>query len=143
MATEDGIRGLIVEKLGTILIVDDTDIVLDVLVAILKRASFIVLVANSGPTALKVATSYTGKIDLLICDVKMPGMSGIDLAETLELSRQGIRVLLIGGEPMPDHRWTFIQKPFLPTRLLEMINVVLRAPDQTQHIRHFSAESSE
>ena len=40
---------------------DDTDIVLEVLVAILKAASFVVLVANSGPTALKVAASYTGK----------------------------------------------------------------------------------
>lgn len=142
MATEDGIRG-IVEKLGTILIVDDTDIVLEVLVAILKAAGFVVLVANRGPSALKVAASYTGKIDLLICDVKMPGMSGIELAETLELSKQGIRVLLIGGESMSDHRCTFIQKPFLPTRLLEMINVVLRAPGQTQHIRHFGAESPE
>ena len=49
------------EKLETVLVVDDTDFVREVLVAILKYANFAVLQANNGPNALKLAANYAGR----------------------------------------------------------------------------------
>jgi two-component system cell cycle sensor histidine kinase/response regulator CckA len=66
------------ETLETILVVDDTDLVIEVVVAVLKNANFHVLHADSGAHALKLAADYVGRIDLLLSDVKMPGMSGPD-----------------------------------------------------------------
>jgi len=65
--------------------------------AILKRANFRVLVANSGPDALKVAGKTDGKIDLLLSDVDMSQMSGPDLGETLKKTRLDLRVMLMSG----------------------------------------------
>ena len=69
------------------LVVDDDEKVLKVVAAILERASFRVLLANSGPDALKVAEKTDGKIDLLLSDVDMHDMSGPDLGETLNKTR--------------------------------------------------------
>ena len=125
----------LIDKLETILVVDDTDFVREVLVAILKYAKFVVLQANSGPNALKLAANYAGRIALLLTEVKMPEMSGPYLAETLKESRPDIHVLLTGGDSlMFDYGWAFIQKPFAPAKLLEMINVVLHRADGSSEL---------
>ena len=131
------------EKLETILVVDDTDFVREVLVAILKYANFAVLQANNGPNALKLAANYAGRIDLLLTEVKMPEMSGPYLAETLKQSRPDIHVMFIGGDLLVfDYGWAFIQKPFKPVKLLEMINVVLHtAVGSRQFVSHKAAGS--
>ena len=117
------------ERLETILVVDDTDI-LGTVVAVLQDAKFHVLHANSGPNALKLAANYAGRIDLLLSDMKMPGMSGPDLGEALKRSRPDMHVLFIGGDLLLfNYGWAFIQKPFMPLKLLEMVNVVLHTVD--------------
>jgi two-component system cell cycle sensor histidine kinase/response regulator CckA len=121
---------LLARKLETILVVDDTDEVLKVVVSILEIAKFHVLKATSGPNALELAANHAGRIDLLLSDVQMPGMSGPDLGEALKRSRPDIHVMLMSGFTGENllalnHRWAYIQKPFVPVKLLEMINVVL------------------
>jgi two-component system cell cycle sensor histidine kinase/response regulator CckA len=126
--TEQGsIPGSSVEKLETVLVVDDTDIVRELLVKILREANFLVLEADSGAAALKLAADYEGRIDLLLSDITMPGMSGHDLVKSLTASRPEVRVLLTGGDFLDqgaDH--AFIQKPFSALQLIEMIQSVLR-----------------
>jgi two-component system, cell cycle sensor histidine kinase and response regulator CckA len=118
--------------LVTILVVDDTDFVLDVLVIVLKQANFVVLQANSGPHALKLAASYLGRIDLLLTDVEMPGMSGPYLAHSLKLARPEMRVMFTGGDFLDQNEGcTFIQKPFTAVHLIEKINSILHTDDQT------------
>ena len=56
---------------------------LDVIATILKAANFFVLQANSGRDALALSASYRGRIDLLLTDVKMPGMSGPYLVDEI------------------------------------------------------------
>jgi hypothetical protein len=85
------------ERLATILVVDDVEDVLNVLVRILETADFDVLQANSGPSALSVASNYSGEIDLLLSDVQMPGMSGPALADSLRQSRPDIQVILMSA----------------------------------------------
>ncbi len=63
----------------TILVVDDNEMVLKTVVAILKASNFRVLSADNGPTAIKLSKETNERIDLLLSDVDMPLMSGPDL----------------------------------------------------------------
>jgi CheY-like chemotaxis protein len=131
------------EELKTILVVDDCDFVLEVLVATLK-AAFLVLQANSGSKAIKLAAGYADRIDLLLAAVEMRGMSGPYLAEALRKSRPEIRVMLSCGDILVgDFGCTLIQKPFMPAKLIEMVRVVLHAPGKSHVTRQFSAGSAE
>ena len=128
---------LLARKLETILVVDDADEVLNVVVSILEIAKFHGLQANSGPNALELAASYDGRIDLLLSDVQMPGMSGPDLGEAFKQSRPDTHVMLMSGFTGENllalnYGWAFIQKPFAPVKLLEMINVVLHTAWRSQ-----------
>jgi DNA-binding NtrC family response regulator len=131
-----------IKPLKTILVVDDDDAVLQVVVAILKAENFVVLQANSGAKALKLAGDYAGTIDLLLSDVQMPEMSGPDLGEALQKTRPDVRVMLMSGFRGGDllvltYGWAFIDKPFVATKLVEMVNVVLHTPDQSQGTHQF------
>ena len=125
------------ETLETILVVDDTDLVIEVVVAVLKNANFHVLHADRGARALKLAADYVGRIDLLLSDVKMPGMSGPDLGTSLKKFGPDMHLMFmsgfIGGDLLVlNYGWSYIQKQAVPVKLPEMINAVLHTPDKSQ-----------
>ena len=130
------------EKLETILVVEDTDVLLELIVTVLNRANFVVLQATSGLDALSVAGDHPGKIDLLLSDVRLPGMSGHEVAEALQQSRPEMHVMFMSGYAGGDmlvlnYGWAFIEKPFVSKKLVEMINVVLHTPDRSQGNRQY------
>ncbi len=121
----------------TILVVDDNEVVLKFVVAILKRAAFQVLSAQDGAGAIEVAQQTDGRIDLLLSDVDMPLMSGPDLGETLKKARPDLHVMLMSGGAngsllVLNYGWAFIQKPFVPAKLVQMITDVLNSPNRSQ-----------
>ncbi len=121
----------------TILVVDDNEEVLKIVVAILKRANFQVLSAADGAGCHQVAQQTEGRIDLLLSDVDMPLMSGPDLGETLKKTRPDMHVMLMSGGAngnllVLNYGWAFIQKPFVPAKLVEMVTDVLNSPDRSQ-----------
>ena len=124
-------------KLETILVVDDNELVLGAVVAILKRANFHVLSADNGANAIQLANETEGKIDLLLSDVDMPLMSGPDLGEALKKVRPNMHVMLMSGGAngnllVLNYGWAFIQKPFVSTKLVQMVWRVLHSPDRSQ-----------
>jgi DNA-binding NtrC family response regulator len=125
------------KKQRTILVVDNFNAETNVVVDILEAADFIVLHANMGYSALRVAASYPGGIDLLLSDLKMPGMSGPDLSAAMKESRPEMHVMFATSFPSGEllvlnYGWAFIDKQFVAAKLVEMINVVLQTPDQSQ-----------
>jgi DNA-binding NtrC family response regulator len=125
------------ETLETILVVDDYEAVLKIVAAILESANFRVLTAGSGAAALTLAEGMDRKIDLLLSDVEMPEMSGPDLGELLKKTRPDLRVMLMSGAPngnllVLNYGWAYIQKPFVPVKLIEMITEVLHSPNRSQ-----------
>jgi len=123
--------------LETILVVDDDQWVLHVVVTILQRARFHVLSAANGTNAVKLARETKGRIDLLLSDVDMPLMSGPDLGEELKKDRPELHVMLMSGGAdgnllVLNYGWAFIQKPFVPTKLVEMVTEVLHSRDRSQ-----------
>src|SRR3954467_5384728 len=85
----------------TVLVVDDHSLVLTTLVKTLARAGFEVLSAASGEEALEIASNLHRRIDLLICDLLLPGMQGTEFALRLADVHPETRYLFISG--LPDH----------------------------------------
>jgi len=81
----------------TILLAEDDRQVRELVADFLKRYGYNVLKAAGGEEAQGVSAAYQGEIPLVVTDVAMPGMSGIELAEWLKIQRPGIRVLYITG----------------------------------------------
>ena len=117
----------------TVLVVDDHSLVLTTLVKTLVRAGFEVLSALSGEEALEIASHLHRPIDLLVCDVILPGMQGTELAYRLADVHPETRCLFISG--MPDHPpishavaasgQALLPKPFLPQALVRKAREVL------------------
>src|ERR1700688_835383 len=88
---------LLVVATETILVVDDTPLVLSSVSLILKNAGFTVLSASSPEEAIQISRDFAGTIHLLLTDVMMPRMSGPDLAKKLVQERTGLRVMMMTG----------------------------------------------
>ena len=125
------------EKRETILVVDDDEAVRALVVAILERADFKVISADSGPNAVSLSKKTDGKIDLLLTDWDMPEMSGIALGQALKLSRPDMHVMQMSGGAhdtlmVLNYGWAFLQKPFVGAKLVEMVTEVMHSPDRSQ-----------
>jgi hypothetical protein len=109
----------------TILLAEDEEMVRELAIEIFQGAGYTVLDAPNGADALAVCDRHEGRIDLLVTDMVMPGMDGIELARRVCDSRPGIPVLFMSGyvedakerlEDLNEGR-AFLQKPITPTKL--------------------------
>jgi len=117
-----------------VLLVDDEPIIREMVKEILSRAGVAVLTAVDGQDGLDVSRSYAGPVDVLLADVRMPRMSGPELAACLRAERPRTKVLLMSGYPSPDlkdcvNERDFIGKPFDRTVLFEKIQSLLELAD--------------
>ena len=133
-------------SLETILLVEDDAIVRDTVHAILERAGYCVLPAASGKEAIQTESHTKGTIHLLLSDVMMPDMSGPAAAQILKKQRPEMRVILMSGYEGGDmlflnYGWHFIEKPFLPAKLVERVKDVLCTPERSQGEDHFDTRA--
>jgi PAS domain S-box-containing protein len=120
----------------TVLVVEDQDTVRRVTTAILQGQGYRVLDAPGGAQALSASSDFPDRIDLLITDVAMPGMTGLELAQRLLALRPGIRVLYTSGytanvivhQGVLDPNVAYLPKPFTPEALASKVREVLEAP---------------
>jgi len=122
------------------------DTTLELVAKILETANFVVIQAKSGVQAVELSADYAGKIDLLLSDVQMPGMSGPALGDELKRSRPDIHVMFMsaftGGSLLVlNYGWAFIEKPFVASKLMEMVNVVLHTPDKSQGSHQYDSRN--
>lgn len=112
----------------TILVADDEEPLRNLLCRLLERNGYAALPALDGPDALRIASEYPGPIDLLLADVRMPGMQGPELYRCLESQRPGLRVLFMSGyvgSRIGDA--PFLRKPFTPDVLLQNVRALLHS----------------
>jgi PAS domain S-box-containing protein len=119
-----------------ILLVEDEPAVQLLERRVLEMGRYEVLVASSGEEALTLLDGHAARIDLLVTDVVMPGMTGRELAEAVARRRPGLRALFLSGYT-PDEvlrqgvradEAHFLQKPFTPSSLLGKVREVLSRP---------------
>lgn len=110
----------IIHRTETLLLVDDEQVVLDVGRAMLDKLGYQVMTASTGTQAVEVYRSNRDKIEMVILDMIMPGMSGSETFDALQAINPEIRVLLSSGYSIDGEATTilekgcrgFIQKPF-------------------------------
>jgi signal transduction histidine kinase/CheY-like chemotaxis protein len=118
----------------TVLVVEDTDPVRDAARAALRRLGYHVLTAPGGAEALALLEQHAGPVHLLLTDVRMPGMSGPEVAQRVRASRPGIRVLYMtgyGGDALagtPVDPRDIVEKPFTLDGLGRRVREALGVP---------------
>ncbi|HJQ65043.1 MAG TPA: ATP-binding protein [Gemmatimonadales bacterium] len=112
-----------------ILVVEDDDQVRTVVSKGLPRLGYEVLVVRNAEEALALIDKHPGRIDLLLTDVVMPGLSGPQLADRLTARRPETRVVFMSGYPEAQdpalgfslNGRSYLQKPFALAELAEKI----------------------
>jgi hypothetical protein len=116
--------------------VEDDGKVREVVAVALREAGYVVLEADGGPAALAHLDARAARVDLLIVDLVMPGMSGRDLVQRWRAVYPETRTLFISGYTdttayrqgdLPTGS-DFIQKPFAPSALARKVREVLERP---------------
>lgn len=96
---------------------------------VLQASGYTVLEAADGPAALRLAGEHAGPIHLLLTDVFMPGMNGLEVADRVVALRPEIRTVYVSGyteEAVTHHARLdpgaeFLRKPFLPRTLVRTV----------------------
>jgi len=119
---------------GTVLVVDDEEIVRNLLKRLLERLGFEVLLANDGEQAVEIFELRRAEIELVFLDLTMPVMSGEEAFECIRALDQDVRVVLCSGYSearvsarFEHHRPTaFLEKPFRIVDVSRVVDLALR-----------------
>jgi len=117
----------------TVLLAEDEPAVCDLVRAILSSRGYTVLSARLPQEAERIAETHQRKIDLVLTDVIMPGMSGAELSKRIARRIPGIKVLFMSGyiddsvvrQGISENETAFLQKPFTPLSLAKKVREVL------------------
>jgi CheY-like chemotaxis protein len=124
----------------TILVVDDEPLVRNLLQSVLRRQGYTVLLATDGADALEMLKTNWEPVHLVLTDMQMPGMSGLELARRLAADYPRAKVLFMSGhhpetvDPQGEARASapYLSKPFSVEVLLGTIRRVLATADRTR-----------
>ena len=118
------------KNLKTVLVVDDDPSILSLVKEQLSSYEYLPILASSGEEALEIASET--QIDLLLTDVKMPGINGIDLVKQFSTLYPKTRVLFMSVFTLPSSLYSIcgremvlLQKPFLVDALIKKMETVL------------------
>ena len=126
--------GLMLAGEETILLVEDEEQIRSLACVALEEAGYSVLTAANGQDALTLVQHHQGPIHLLLTDVIMPGMSGVQLNEQILSVYTGIKTLYVSGYannkldfPMlhSTEHTAYLPKPFTPDALTQKVREVL------------------
>jgi DNA-binding response OmpR family regulator len=119
----------------TVLVVDDEPRIVELARDYLEHAGFAVLTASDGPSALRAAR--TRKPDVLVLDLGLPGMDGLDVARELRRDSSVPIVMLTARDDELDRILgleigadDYVTKPFSPRELVARIRAILRRVDR-------------
>jgi DNA-binding NtrC family response regulator len=123
-----------------IFVVDDEPVIASTLAAILKQHGYSARAFNSPLEALAAARAKAP--DLLISDVAMPGLSGVDLAIKMKIQYPGCKILLFSGQAATldlleaarsqGHNFQLLEKPVHPSTMLSRVAELEAAPRLTE-----------
>jgi len=121
------------DGVGTVVLVDDEEVVRATASSALNRHGYKVLLATNSNSAMDLLSSYRNDVSLVILDLTMPEMNGQDLLPKLRAIQPGVKVLVSSGydeaEAMAMFKEQpvsgFIQKPYTCRKLAEKVRSIL------------------
>jgi two-component system, cell cycle sensor histidine kinase and response regulator CckA len=132
-------RPLPVNGTATILVVEDDERLRTGLVRHLTKHGYRILEAGHGQAALQQLEDCNGQVDLLITDLVMPGIHGLELARRAAQQYPAIRVILMSGyaeHPVLERatigEHLFLEKPFAIGDLTQLVERTLTTRPETQ-----------
>ena len=111
---------------GAILLVDDDDSIRRLVKVSLERAGYAVFVASDGVLGLALFKQRQREIALLLTDVAMPNMNGLELADRILELDETLPVVFMSATSGADRGNGCVSKPFLGAELIAKIGTVLR-----------------
>ena len=110
---------------GTVLIVEDEPLSLELLSEFLSNYGLNILIAEDGRSAINIYTEYEGKIDLVLMDIMLPDLDGITIYKEILQHNPSAKIIFISGY-LQEHfseilKHPFMQKPLTPAQLLSKI----------------------
>ena len=125
--------GVAARAQGTILLVEDEEAVRALATRILVREGYTVLAASRGDEAVSLFARHQREVTLLVSDLVLPGLGGIEIAQRLREMRPALKVLLMSGYTDRDvgtiacesEGMAFMQKPFTPDVLTRRVSELL------------------
>ncbi len=124
----------------TILVVDDEPVVLDLACDILRVYGYRTLTAHDGEEAIGVYEDRTTEIDLVLLDLTMPKLGGVDCASKLKALNPDVRLIASSGysahakDMLTDRVNAFVPKPYGPEELARTVRSVLDDPNHPAHL---------
>lgn len=124
---------------ATILIVEDDASLRTACRRLLERDCYAVIAAADGHEAILLANAFSARIDLILTDMVLPGLSGCEIVARLRSKRPDIRVLYMSGyaddeicrRGLPNESVRLLEKPFTAIQLLNAVRASLHlAPDR-------------
>src|SRR5262249_30824673 len=129
---------------GTILFADDESTIRSYVGRILRREGFELLEAVDGADALQKLQNHGSRVDLLLTDIRMPRMDGVELAGMVTEMYPGTPVVYMSGYPFTLEQertqdspsaCAFVPKPFDRKALLEAVLKCLAPPADTEKVQ--------
>ncbi|MDM8541750.1 response regulator [Desulfococcaceae bacterium HSG9] len=120
---------------GTILLIEDEEIICDVTETLLKNLGYNVLTAQNGAEAVSLAKNFEGEIDLALLDIGLPDMKGGEIYHLITKERPDMKVIVCSGfsidgpvqKILDAGAHGFIQKPYTFAALSARLKKVLEA----------------
>lgn len=125
--------GMTAMKKKLVLVAEDEVLIREFEIATLKRAGFEVLSAMNGIEGAALFARHFHEIELIVSDISMPGMTGLELAAFARTIRPDVKIVIASGSIANEDReeagWIenskFVAKPFTATELLDAITGLL------------------
>jgi CheY-like chemotaxis protein len=126
----------VVKGTGTVLLVDDEELVLEVGKELLEAMGYRVLAAKNGKEAVDIYRKNQDDLDIVVLDMVMPGVGGGETFDRLKEINPNVRVLLASGFAVDGEATQilergcngFIQKPFNMKELSDKIEEIMNMP---------------
>ena len=115
---------------GTVLLVEDDPDVCEFASTAIGNIGIVVMTAGSGREVIEIANDLPA-LDLLVTDIVMPSITGVELVRRLRMTRPSLKVLYLSGYPKDAPIGTadgFLQKPFSGAQLAQAVRRLMTGP---------------
>jgi len=114
--------------MAVILVVDDDEMIRTLVSMLLRSKGHEILTAANGAEAVAVYRSYASQIDLVITDLNMPVMDGVQEILRIRMTKSDAKFICMTGDPEGrcPQGTVLLNKPFSPEKLFLSVDELLR-----------------